>query len=126
MTYFETNSSKNNQSAKYDCISDLILLISKIICVLIFSFFSNNSSEWVLIGVTLVFSAAIFYTFYDEKPYYDDKMSKLYLSATGIFFWNSLILFLGKILENTSFDGSLPLFFIGVPLILLIIIELLK
>ena len=45
----------------------------------------------------------------------------MYLVVTGLFFWNSACLVIGKILEFSIFDGCLPLFFIGAPVIIIII-----
>ena len=41
--------------------------------------------------------------------------------VTGIFLWNTSCLLIGKVLEDTIFDGCLPMFFIGSPIIIIII-----
>lgn len=40
---------------------------------------------------------------------------------TAIFFWNTFCLLVGKVLETTIFDGCLAMFFIGAPIIIVII-----
>ena len=49
-------------------------------------------------------------------------MNTAFLIHTGIFFWSSIVLFLVKVLEKSSFDGGIFVFIIGTPIIVVIII----
>lgn len=79
MTYFETKSSTHNHSAKSNSKSDVFMLISKIIIILIFGFFGNSANQWILICVLFFLSAFIFFSYYEEMPFYDMKMMKVKL-----------------------------------------------
>jgi hypothetical protein len=122
LTYFETKSTSQNYAAKSNSKSDVIMLVVKIITVLLFGFFGNESNSWILIVVTFILSCFMFFSYFEEQPYYNYKIMKMYLIITGIYLWNCLVLLLGKALETTQFDGCIPLFFIGIPLIIVIII----
>jgi len=77
MTYFETKSSTHNQSAKANSKADVFVLISKVLILLLFNFFEESNNQWVLIAVTFFLSAYIFFTFYEEMPYYNNRLMKV-------------------------------------------------
>ena len=77
MTYFETKSSTHNPSAKSNSKSDVLMLISKIIILLIFGLFEQTNNQWVLIAVIFFLSAFMFFTYYEEMPYHNEKMIKV-------------------------------------------------
>lgn len=60
--------------------------------------------------------------FRDNWPYYSDFMNKLMSLVTGIFVWGNVVLVIVKILENTEFDGGLQIYFLGLPLVSLMIV----
>lgn len=122
LTYFETKTSTHNQSAKSNSKSDVFMLFCKFASAILFAFLESDSSEWILIIILFFLSAFMFISYYEERPYYNDKMMKVFLVVTGIYFWNTLVLLIGKILENTNFNGNLSLFFLGVPIIIVIIL----
>jgi hypothetical protein len=122
LTYYETKTSTHNQSAKSSSKSDVFMLLCKIISVLLFGFIENKSSQWILIIVIFFLSAFMFISYYEERPYYSDKIMKVYLVCTGLYLWTITCLLLGKILEFSFFNGSLPMFFLGTPIIIAIIL----
>lgn len=77
MTYFETKSSTNNHSAKSNSKSDVLMLISKIIILLIFGFFGEESYQWILICILFFLSAFMFFSYYEQMPFYNTKMMKV-------------------------------------------------
>ncbi len=122
LTYYETKTSTHNQSAKSSSKSDVFMLLCKIISVLLFGFFGQVSSQWILIIIIFFLSSFMFISYYDERPYYSDKIMKVYLVCTGLYLWTITSLLLGKILEYSFFNGSLPMFFLGTPIIIAIIL----
>jgi hypothetical protein len=123
LTYYETKSSTQNQTAKRSSRSDVFMLICKIITVLVFGFLSGEASEWILIITLFVLAAFMLHSYYDERPYYNDKVMKVYLVSTAIFLWSCTALLIAKILQSTSYDGSIPLFFLGLPIVIAIILS---
>ena len=88
----------------------------------LFGLFGQKSSEWILIIIIFFLSASIFFSYLEERPYYDEKIMKAYLVTTGLYFWNNIVLLIGKILEFSNFDGCLPLFFVGLPIVIALIL----
>lgn len=86
MTYYETKTSTHNHMAKANSKSDVFLLISKVIILVIFSFFEEVQNQWVLIVVNFCVSAFIFFSFYEERPFYNDKMMKVYFIYLFIYY----------------------------------------
>jgi hypothetical protein len=123
LTYYETKSSTQNQTAKRSSRSDVFMLICKVITVIAFGFLSGEASEWILIIILFVLAAFMLHSYYDERPYYNDKVMKVYLVCNGIFLWSSTALLIAKILQSTSYDGSIPLFFLGLPIVMSIILS---
>ena len=77
MTYFETKTSTHNHSAKSNSKSDVLMLISKIIILLVFGFFGETNNQWILICILFFLSALMFFSYYEDKPFYNSKMMKV-------------------------------------------------
>jgi hypothetical protein len=92
MTYFETKSSPQNFSAKSNSKSDAILLFSKIVIVHIFGFFGSESNTWVLSVIMFLLALYMFYSYNEDRQYYNSKIMKIYLIVTLIFLWNTAVL----------------------------------
>lgn len=78
MTYFETKTSTHNHSAKSNSNSDVFMLIAKILILLVFGFFGTESNQWILICVLFFLSAIMFFSYYEDKPFYNSKMMKVF------------------------------------------------
>ncbi len=77
MTYFETKTSTNNYSAKSNSKSDVLILLSKIIILIIFAFFCEIRNQWILICILFFLSGFMFFSYYEEKPFYNIRMMKV-------------------------------------------------
>jgi len=77
MTFFETKFSTVNHSAKSNSKADVFKLISKILTLILFQFFEEKNNQWVLIIVIFFLSAIMFFTYFEEMPYYNDRMMKV-------------------------------------------------
>lgn len=77
MTYFETKTSTHNHSAKSNSNSDVFMLIAKILILWVFGFFASESNQWILICVLFFLSAIMFFSFYEDRPFYNSKMMKV-------------------------------------------------
>jgi hypothetical protein len=67
-------------------------------------------------------SLIIYKGFRDNWPYYSDYMNRLMSLVTGLFLWGNFVLIIVKILEKTEFDGGLQIYFLGLPLVGLMIV----
>lgn len=75
-----------------------------------------------MISTTFIMSVIIYQGFRNNWPYYSDYMNKLMSLVTGIFVWGNIVLIIVKLLESTEFDGGLQIYFLGLPLVSLMIV----
>jgi len=77
MTFFETKSSPENVSAKANSKADVLFLITKIIILILFTFFGEIDNQWILIFILMCLSAFTFYSYFETMPYYNFKIMKV-------------------------------------------------
>ncbi len=107
LTYYDSQSTSNDPSARVNSRSDVFELILKIILNYLFTFFGFEQYHWFLIAVLLVLSAISYFKYRYSWPYYNEKISKVFNVLTGIFLWTNIVLLIAKILEHTNFNGAL-------------------
>ena len=114
--YFETKLGTHNPIAKSTSRCDSFLLLSKIIFVILFTFLKKKGdNQWILTIFLLFFGGYMTYSYYEYSPYYHSITKKMYNCLCLLNLWSVIVLFLGKILESSKFDGTLGLFFVGLP-----------
>jgi hypothetical protein len=118
---YESKESPNDISAKVTSRADFGVLIVKIVILYQYSFFYQQENHWFVISTTFIMSFIIYKGFRDNWPYYSDYMNKLMSLVTGIFVWGNFVLIIVKLLEHTEFDGGLQIYFLGLPLVSLMI-----
>ena len=121
-TFFETKISAINPHSKLTSSNDQILLFAKAFFAIIFSLFGKEGNSWVLICFLLCFSIALLYYQVENHPHNNHTIYLIYYLCFCIFVWANITLLLGQIFKNSSYNGCLPLFFLGIPIILLIVI----
>ena len=114
--------SSTDVSARINPRADFLLLLQKIIMVVVFSFFRSGEDVWFLVTKLTALSSAIFLRYYLSKPYHNDKINIIYSICTLIFWWANSCLFISQVLSETTFNGGLELFFLGIPLVVSLII----
>ncbi len=77
-TYYETKNSSLNISAKSGSKADIFLLINKLLTISIYFLFDETINQWILIGSIFFISASTFFFYFDEMPYYNNKLMKVY------------------------------------------------
>ena len=75
----------------------------------------------LLIFVLPIF--ALFFQFHTKSPFYDTGVQKYYSSLYAILFWTSSMLIFAVFMENSVFHGSLVVWIMMIPFILLIILD---
>lgn len=55
-------------------------------------------------------------------PYHNERIGIIFAFLSSVFSWASIVLLIAKILEHSTFNGSLQLFFLGIPLLLTLIV----
>ena len=121
--YFDTKMSSKNPMGTLSSCLDVHFLIIKCLLVILFCIFTKevNGNQWIIIILMLLFSGFLLFSLYEKQPFYRKIVNNFYKCIFFIYGWSNFLLFLAKIFENSSFNGSLVLFPIGVLIITLII-----
>ena len=101
---------------------EVFFLWEKIILTVTFVFLDGGEEIHIyLISILFIFSIfGIYYNFYYPR-FNQNILNQIHKFFSLILFWASFVLFLGKILKKTKFNGCLALFFISVPILSLLI-----
>lgn len=104
--------------------SDLILIISKLIATIIFSFYQDAQYDWFLIVVIILLSSMQFFKHFLDKPNYN-KSLQLYLSVlNGIYFWTCFVILIAYVFADYKFKGTVFLWIFGLPIIVVLLVLL--
>jgi len=122
MTYFDIGWDDDNPTSKISSDVDVFQIYSKIICMFVFTFFADESYQWMLMVVLLITSGGFFYKLMFERPYLNHVIALTWSIVSGIYAWTNLMLFLTKLLGFSDFQGGVELCFMSYPLIALVII----
>lgn len=120
---FSNSNSRTQEIIKTSSLSDVKFFFGKTIIVLIYTFLNTTTENehWIVIAVTLFISAFVFADYCYRRPYVNETMMKYYFAMTSLYCWSNVCLGIGKLLEKSQFDGALPLFLVGIPVILIVI-----
>ena len=121
-TLFETKITASNPHSKLSSSNDQLLLFSKAFFAILFSLFGKEGNSWILICFLLFISIALLYFHIENHPHNNTKIYRMYLFSFCTISWANVVLLIGQIFKVSSFNGCLPLFFVGIPIIFLIVI----
>ena len=97
---------------------EVFFLWEKILLTTIFVFLDGGEEIHIyLISVLFIFSIFGVYYNFNYPRFNQNILNQIHKFFSLILFWASFVLFLGKILKSTKFNGCLGLFFISVPLL---------
>lgn len=114
---YDTRIKKDTLNAKICLQYDKLSIFIKILICVLFCFF-DSQNDWILIVVLFLLAIILFYSYYYTKPFLNNTLYLLNFFSVSVFLWASFICVLGKVLQKTRFDGCIPLFFIGILVIL--------
>lgn len=121
--FYEQKTSVHKTDAKTNSTADIFTLGVKVCHIMMYSFMIYNPSlHWIVVIFTFILALAQFYVYWSERPFYDEKMMKIFLIYTGIYLWAATCLLIAKIFESSEFDGPIQLFFIGIPIVVTIVL----
>ena len=115
-TLFHFGSHKGEFKAAYSCSTQVILLLTKLILVILYEFIKNAMALSIL---TFIFSSIIFLSFINKQPYSNGFTMKIYFGLYLLFFWSCTICIISILLKNSKFEGGILLLIIGYPLIII-------
>ena len=120
-TFIETSYSNNIPTGKRTNKNDMSSFWVNFLIVGIFTFFENKN-QWILIFSLFILSLWELIYYLKELPDYNYEIIKLKILKHSIFFWSSIcLLFLKLIHAFITFDSGIIVFFLGCPIIIIII-----
>lgn len=119
---FESKEIPNDAGCKVTAIWDVGILITNIFLLAVYSFFYQPQMQWFCIFLTVINSWVLYNGYRTDWPYYSDYINKMFFVITGLFHWGNLVLIVVEFLQPTTFSGGLQIYFLGIPLTMLIII----
>lgn len=122
LTYFDSQSTSHNISARVNSRSEVFYIIVKIILIYVYAFVEYGEQQWLIIILMVILSFIGLYNYLYKWPYYNEKMNMYLVVLNGLFFWSNFSLFAAKVFEDTDFSGALQMFFLGIPLVIGVIL----
>lgn len=122
INFFESRNIHDDPEARVNSRPNFLLLLYEILFLTSLSILNPHHYEYYYCFILFVGPLLVFTSFRDNAVYYDDRIGKLWLIVEAIHTWAGACLILAKVLEKTEFEGSILVFFLGLPFIPLIII----
>jgi len=111
---FEVRMLTGDQTARQHSRGDVFFTVNKIILQLSFAFFTD---QWILVIALVLPSIVLWYTYNIGEPYYNKNCTAYYRVITTYYLWTNAMVGISKLLENSSFNGGLITWAIGLPFI---------
>ncbi|EAR82220.2 PAS domain S-box protein (macronuclear) [Tetrahymena thermophila SB210] len=121
LTFFEPRMTSKNRTARQDSIGEVVFIITKVACQVLFNFIPEGN-DWFLALLTFVLSCALFWAYNFEEPYYDKEVGTFFNIVTTYYLWTNTMLVISLIFYETSFNGGLIIWILGLPFIILIML----
>jgi hypothetical protein len=104
--------------------SHVVMLGSKVTYVFAFTFFRTptDADTWFLSLTLFIGSIFVLFSFAQLRPYYSAYASKMLNLLNGFFLWTNSVLLFSCFVGPLDFTGSLPLFVLGSPFALVIVL----
>jgi hypothetical protein len=129
LNYFESRISSQDPTARYisgvtrsNSRADVVFIFNKITLQAAFAFIPKEW-DWPLIILTFGAALWLWYFYQFDDPYYNEIVSKMFKVLSGYYMWTCFMLFISKVLYDTSFKGGLISWLLGLPFIITIILS---
>ena len=122
LCFFETKLSSGDPSARANSRNEFWAMAFKTLCNLMATFFLSDEYRWMNIIVFLVGGTVLYIKQRSDRPYYNETVNIVSDVNNGIFLWSTFMLVIVMIGEDTSFDGGVQAFLMGVPLVILLLL----
>lgn len=117
LTYYESKDDPNDPGAKVNNRCEVVNNTTKIIGVIVTTFFIQESHQWMIAIVLTLTSFIVFIKCHLERPYYNELINRISDINNGTYLWSCGLLILAMLLADTEYTASVPLFFLGTPII---------
>ncbi|KAL4466758.1 hypothetical protein ABPG74_010355 [Tetrahymena malaccensis] len=115
---FECKIFSNDSGSKASGRSSFYYLCFKTVLIILFNTLQEQNYQIILIGTMLLGYFLIFFTNPLCIQVYSLNISKLIISEYSLLFWGTAMSSLAMVTESYSFDGTLQIWIIGIPLML--------
>ncbi|KAL4509929.1 hypothetical protein ABPG72_010122 [Tetrahymena utriculariae] len=115
---FECKIFSNDSGSKVSGRSSFYYLCFKTILIILFNTLQEQNYQVILIGTMLLGYFLVFFTNPLCIQVYSLNISKLIISEYSLLFWGTAMSSLAYVTESYSFDGTLQIWIIGIPLML--------
>jgi hypothetical protein len=120
LALFEPRMTTKRLSARQNSNAEVVFIGNKIVLQFFFSFKPFSGSTCYVI-IIFLFSFWQFWCYSIKQPYYSKTASKFFKICSTYYFWTSLMLFVGQILQGYGFNGALIIWVSGLPFFAVII-----
>ena len=117
MTYYESKDDPNDPGAKVHNRGEVFNNTTKIVGVIVTTFFILEQYQWMVTIVLSIMAVIVFIKLYKERAYYNETMNRVADVINGLYLWSCVLLILCMLMVDTEFTGTVPLFFLGSPII---------
>lgn len=117
LTFYKNLYSPGDASAKTDSRADVQRLIQKIIVVYVFSFATSEREQWFVIILYFILSVLTFERYIYLRSYHNEIVQTQHNVYRVVCLWSNITILLSKILQHTSYNGGMQLFFLGIPIV---------
>ena len=119
MTFFEFGVIYDKLKASFTSSTEVLLIMTKFLLVIIYQFIKHKMAICI---ITLIISIFIFFDYYGMQPFTNGNLNKTYFILYLLFLWTCLICFIGLILQDSKFEGTVLVLLLGYPFITLAIV----
>ncbi|KRX00216.1 hypothetical protein PPERSA_10715 [Pseudocohnilembus persalinus] len=120
LTYFSPLMTSSDRTARQSSKGEVVFIINKTFCQVLFSFVN---SEWILTLVVFFLSLWMWKVYNIDNPYYDKEAGLFYNIITTYYLWTNLNLLISLLLYDTSFNGGLIAWLVGLPFLIFIMVS---
>lgn len=121
LLYFEGLRSANNPMAVFN--NHYMCSITTYQQVIIFAFNLPKSrlSDYLTLSIMIIGTISLFNNMHFDKPHYNNRVSRTYSTLAALLCWGSIMILFAEMFEGNWFEGSLKIYFTGIPFIIIIL-----
>lgn len=122
ISFFECSEVSEEFEAKENSRSDIVMILSKLVSTVIFSFFNDEKYDWFLILVILILSSWQFFKHFTEKPNHNHILQVYLSTLNGIYFWTCILISFSYLFYDYGFKGTVYIWLFSSPIIVVLVI----
>ncbi|MDR3582384.1 MAG: hypothetical protein P4L67_03890 [Candidatus Pacebacteria bacterium] len=121
MTFFESKDEPTDPSAKINARAEVAMNLYKIIAIIVTTFFIQDQYQWFVTVVLTAGALIATQIAFNERPYYNEVMNLVVDMTNYVYLWSCFLLCLAMLLADKEFSSAMQLFFLGTPIICIVV-----